>query len=96
MKTRAMLLLALVLLSASATAGAAGPQARDESTVPRISLADFKKAYDGNAVIILDVRDAASYIAGHIPGAILVPLEALEKKAPELRTAKKPIVAYCA
>jgi rhodanese-related sulfurtransferase len=94
MKTRAMLLLALVLTSA--TAGTAGPQTRDESSVPRISLADFKKAYDGNAVIILDVRDAASYIAGHIPGAILVPLEALEKKAPELRTAKKPIVAYCA
>jgi phage shock protein E len=95
MKTRAMLLLGLVLMSASAMAAASGSQARDEASVARISLAEFKKAYDGNTVIVVDVRDAASYAAGHIPGAILVPLETLEKKAAELRTAKKPIVTYC-
>ena len=80
MKTRAMLLVALVLAAVSAPAGAAGQQARDEASVPRISLADFKKAFDAKAVVILDVRDAASYAAGHIPGAILVPLEALAEE----------------
>jgi len=96
MKTRVMLVLALLLASAPAVITARGPQVRDESSAPRISLADFKKAFDAKAVVILDVRDASSYAAGHIPGAILVPLDALAKKAPELKGSKKPIVAYCA
>ena len=96
MKTRAVLILALVLASASTMAAAAGRQVPDPSSSPRISLADFKKAFDAKAVVILDVRDASSYAAGHIPGAILVPLEALAKSVPGLKTAKKPIVTYCA
>jgi 3-mercaptopyruvate sulfurtransferase SseA len=96
MKRQAMRILALVLMSASASVAASGPQVRDEASVGRISLADFKKAFDAKAVVVLDVRDAASYAAGHIPGAILAPLEALGQKAAELRTAKKLIVAYCA
>jgi 3-mercaptopyruvate sulfurtransferase SseA len=107
-KTRSVLVVAPVLASAlvlaavaavaalSAAATVAGQQVPDQSLAPRIVLADFKKAFDAKAVVILDVRDASSYAAGHIPGAILVPLEALAKQAPELKTAKKPIVAYCA
>lgn len=94
MKTRSMLVVAFVL--ASAMAAAAGRQAPDEASAARISLTDFKKVFDAKAVVILDVRDPASYAAGHIPGALLVPLEALAKKAPELKASKKPIVAYCA
>jgi len=96
MKTRAVLIAALVLASASAMAAAAGRQVPDPSSAPRMPLADFKKAFDAKAVVILDVRDASSYAAGHIPGAILVPLETLTKHVPELKTAKKPIVTYCA
>jgi rhodanese-related sulfurtransferase len=47
-------------------------------------------------VVIVDTRDAGSYADGHIPGAVLIPLDELQKKAPGLRGAKKPIVAYCA
>jgi 3-mercaptopyruvate sulfurtransferase SseA len=105
MKTRSVLVVALVLAAASvlsavaalsAAATVAGRQVPDQSSAPRIALADFKKAFDAKAVVILDVRDASSYAAGHIPGAILVPLEALAKQAPKWKTAKKPIVAYCA
>ena len=91
MKTRAILLAAFVM---GALAPLSGRQATDGA--PRVSLADFKKAFDARAVVILDARDASSYAAGHIPGAILVPLEALAKKAPELKASKKPIVTYCA
>ena len=94
MKTRSVLTVALVL--AAAAAAVAGQQVPDQSSAPRISLADFKKAFDAKAVVILDVRDPSSYAAGHIPGAILVPLEALTKHVPELKAAKKPIVTYCA
>jgi rhodanese-related sulfurtransferase len=96
MKTRTILLAAFVMAALSAAATVAGQQVPDQSSAPRVSLADFKKAFDAGSLVILDVRDASSYAAGHIPGAILVPLDTLAKKAPELKTSKKPIVAYCA
>jgi rhodanese-related sulfurtransferase len=45
-------------------------------------------------VIVLDVRAASEYAAGHIPGALSAPLDELEKA---LRTLPKDreIVAYC-
>ncbi|MCX6549395.1 MAG: rhodanese-like domain-containing protein [Acidobacteria bacterium] len=82
------------VLGAPIVAGA--PQVSGEAAVPRISAADLKKAVDAGTVLVLDVRDADSYAAGHIPGAVLVPLDALSAKAPELKESKKPIVAYCA
>jgi len=97
MKMRSALTVVLVVVAAlSAAASVAGRQVPDASSAPRISLADFKKAFDAKAVVILDVRDASSYAAGHIPGAILITLDALTKHVPELKTAKKPIVTYCA
>jgi 3-mercaptopyruvate sulfurtransferase SseA len=49
-----------------------------------------------NEAAVPRIRDAASYAEGHIPGAILIPLDAVQAKAPDLKRAKKPIVAYCA
>jgi predicted sulfurtransferase len=92
MKTR---LLGLAVL-AVALGSPVFAQIADEASVPRISLADFKKAVDAGQVLIIDVRDAGSYADGHIPGAILVPLADIAKKAPGLKASKKPIVAYCA
>jgi rhodanese-related sulfurtransferase len=71
-------------------------QTTDESAVPRISVVDLKKAADAGQVLIIDVRDAGSYAAGHLPGAISVPLGELEQKLAALKAAKKPMVAYCA
>ena len=92
MKTRATWLVAFVLALGAPVLG----QIADEASVPRISLADFKKAVDAGQMLIVDVRDAGSYADGHVPGAILVPLADVAKKAPELKASKKPIVAYCA
>ena len=91
MKHARSILLALFVVAAMVPLS--GRQAPDG--VPRISLADFKKAFDARAVVVIDVRDPASYAAGHIPGAILVPPEAVAQKAHALRGSKKPIVAYC-
>jgi rhodanese-related sulfurtransferase len=71
-------------------------QVADETAVPRISVADLKKAADTGQVLIVDVRDAGSYAEGHLPGAINIPLDALQQKLATLKGAKKPIVAYCA
>jgi len=45
-------------------------------------------------VLVLDVRPAEEFAAGHVPGAISLPLEALEAGLDRLPPGK-PIVAYC-
>jgi len=45
-------------------------------------------------VLVLDVRPAAEYAAGHIPGAVSIPLDELEARLGEL-PANTEIVAYC-
>ena len=92
MSRRAFWLVVLALLLGPPVLG----QVADETAVPRISVADLKKAADTGQVLILDVRDAGSYAEGHLPGAINIPLDALQQKLATLKAAKKPIVAYCA
>ena len=46
------------------------------------------------AVTVLDVRPAEEYIAGHIPGAVSVPLKELERCLSDLPRHQQ-IVAYC-
>lgn len=53
----------------------------------------LERVKDG-LVIVLDVRPADEYEAGHIPGAINVPARELEKQIKKLDN-KKEIVAYC-
>lgn len=62
--------------------------------VERLSLAQSKEAYDANAAVFVDVRDPAYYQAGHIPGAISIPLNEIETRYPEL-DANQWIILYC-
>lgn len=45
-------------------------------------------------VLVLDVRPAVEYRAGHIPGAVSIPLAELQRRMDELPTDTE-IVAYC-
>jgi len=45
-------------------------------------------------VVVLDIRPAEEYAAGHIPGAVSIPLGELKKRVIELGK-KREIVAYC-
>jgi rhodanese-related sulfurtransferase len=47
-----------------------------------------------NEVVLLDVRPEVEYQAGHLPGAISIPLDELERRLDELPKSKT-IVAYC-
>jgi 3-mercaptopyruvate sulfurtransferase SseA len=74
----------------------AAAQETDLSKAPRITLAEFKKLFDAHDVVVVDVRDEASFRAGHIPGALSIPLDQLAAKTDQLKAEKKPIVTYCA
>jgi rhodanese-related sulfurtransferase len=45
-------------------------------------------------VVVLDVRPAEEYAAGHIPGALSIPVEELADRIAEL-PADTEVVAYC-
>ncbi len=63
---------------------------------PRMSLDAFKKLYDDptQRPLIIDVRAAESYAAGHIKGAISFPESDVDARIKELPK-DKLIVAYC-
>lgn len=68
----------------------------DLEPIPRDEL--LERARDG-LVTVLDVRPPEEYAAGHVPGAVNIPLQALEQWLEELNPedndAGQEIVAYC-
>jgi hypothetical protein len=62
--------------------------------IPRVSLADAKKAHDSGTAIFVDARPAASYALGHIPGALSFPADDLPKRLGELSKSNW-IITYC-
>ena len=79
-------------------AQAPAAHAEEDTTSPklRISWDEFKKLHDSGKLVVVDVRSAAAFEAGHIPGPRSVPLEQVEKRVAELKKLKRPIVTYCA
>jgi rhodanese-related sulfurtransferase len=59
-----------------------------------ISLKELRGLIRDGAVTVIDVRPAAEYDAGHIPGAISVPVAQLKRKLAEIPK-KHDVVAYC-
>jgi rhodanese-related sulfurtransferase len=67
--------------------------ARDElEPVTREELA--RRLQDGDNLVVLDVRPAAEYAAGHLPGAVSIPVAELRRRLAEL-PADREVVAYC-
>jgi 3-mercaptopyruvate sulfurtransferase SseA len=72
-----------------------GTDAERASPDLRISTTQLKALLKAGPVLMLDVRDADSYVAGHLPGAILLPLADLADRLSELRGQNRPTVIYC-
>ena len=67
---------------------------KERSTLRAVTTEELRKRLkDGNA-IVLDVRPAEEYGAGHIPGARSIPLSELKIRLRELPKTRE-IVAYC-
>ncbi len=54
----------------------------------------WERIQSKDKLVVLDVRPHEEYKAGHIPGAISIPLDELKKRVKELPKGKQ-IVAYC-
>jgi rhodanese-related sulfurtransferase/DNA-binding transcriptional ArsR family regulator len=59
-----------------------------------VDNAELVRRVRGGEVTVIDVRPREEYIAGHIPGAISVPLTDLPKRVGDLRK-RRDVVAYC-
>lgn len=59
-----------------------------------ISADELRARLKLNEVVLLDVRPFEEYETGHLPGAISVPLDALEHKMSQLPP-DRTVVAYC-
>jgi rhodanese-related sulfurtransferase len=64
-----------------------------DSSIPEIDVAELARRHAEGAYV-LDVRQADEYEAGHVPGAVLVPLDQLEGRAGEV-PADRPVLVIC-
>jgi rhodanese-related sulfurtransferase/DNA-binding transcriptional ArsR family regulator len=66
----------------------------DRSTVEPVSMDELLKRARTKKVVVLDTRPAAEYAAGHIAGAVSVPVDELQRRLKQLPKSKE-YVAYC-
>lgn len=59
-----------------------------------VPIDELLKRARSKQVVILDTRPASEYIAGHIPSAISIPVDDLQRRLKEL-TKNREYVAYC-
>jgi rhodanese-related sulfurtransferase/DNA-binding transcriptional ArsR family regulator len=67
-------------------------RARDE--MEPISSVDLLNRLEHEQALVIDVRPAEEFAAGHIPGALSIPLAELKSRLPDLAR-ESEIVAYC-
>jgi rhodanese-related sulfurtransferase len=88
-----MRLLPLLVMLALAPAGAA--RADDFALIEPQALAERLETADSK-LLVLDVRTAAEFDAGHIPGAVNIPHDAIGDRIAELGPADdRDIIVYC-
>lgn len=89
MKTLAFLMILLLLTGCGNTA--------PENAYTQISQEEAKERMDSGDVIILDVREQAEFDAGHIPGAVLLSVDAItgDTAAAVIPEKTAVVLVYC-
>jgi rhodanese-related sulfurtransferase len=67
-------------------------ESRDE--MRPVSLSELHRLMGEDAVTVIDVRPRDEYDAGHVPGALSVPVPALRGRLSEIPK-RKEVIAYC-
>ncbi len=60
----------------------------------RVSGSEARRLVDQGA-LLLDVRTTQEFADGHIPKAVNIPVQELERRMSELGSKARPIVVYC-
>ena len=106
MKNRRFMVLVLALLLSIGTIGCSPPAAAvnvatSEVVVenlvdlaPNLSVDEVAQALSDKSVVIVDVREDYEYAAGHIPGAVLIPLGEITSRTDEIPS-DVPVVLVC-
>lgn len=81
-------LLSALLLSWSAAAWSATDMSREQLQKERAA---------GTALVLVDVRSTDEFAAGHVPGAVNIPLDQVGSRVDEVRALQKKgeVVLYC-
>ncbi len=66
----------------------------ERDSMEPVSHEDLLRRSKDGLVTVLDVRPSEEFAAGHIPGAVNIPLKELETRLSELETGKE-VIAYC-
>ena len=66
----------------------------DGEDVEQVSRAELLRRVEAGEVVVLDVRPTPEFTAGHIPGAVSIPIDELPARLAEL-PADVEVVAYC-
>ncbi|MDR3522521.1 MAG: rhodanese-like domain-containing protein [Acetobacteraceae bacterium] len=64
-------------------------------TLINLTAAQLAEQLKSDSIILIDVRETHEFNAGHIDGAILMPLSSFDPSAVPLEDGK-PVVIYCA
>ena len=66
------------------------------SKVKEVGTLSATQLVNRQNAVLLDVRDAKEFAAGHLPSAVHIPLSELAGRASELTKLKsRPVIAYC-
>ncbi len=89
--------LALVILLTACNSTETTSDDVTKNSATNLSIKETKEfIQDQEDLFILDVRNKDEYDAGHIEGAVLIPLSELENRIDEVEEYKdKPILVYC-
>ena len=85
----------LILFACLSACGGAATQASGAGNVPlskkplaEVDVAAFKAVRDNGTVTVIDVRTPQEFAEGHVPGAVNIPVDAIQSRLGELETHK--------
>ena len=104
MKTTALRLAAMMMISSAAVLAGNAPSAnaaaaRIEAAIAKDERPDALQTISlvADGAVLIDVRSQGEWSAGHAKGALLMPWRNIEQEAPaKLPNKDTPIVTYCA
>ena len=67
----------------------------DRNSLVTIDRDELLRRLAGGEVVLIDVRPAPEHAAGHIPGALNLPIDELTRRLDELPADATTVVAYC-